>query len=307
MRPWPPEGALLDAPENRQATSSPIALAEAAARRRVLEAKAVKCGKDRALFVDLGCMAGVIERDEGALGVKEGETRDVALLTRVGRPVQFVVTGFRTGPNGERIAICARRLAQRACVDTYLDSLVPGDAVPAVVTHSERFGAFCDVGAGVCALLPVDCISVSRIRHPAERLIPGQKIRTLLKSRDALGRLTLTMKELLGTWDENAALIEAGETVTGIVRGVEPYGVFVELTPNLAGLAEARSDCVPGQGCVAYIKSVNPEKMKIKLSIVSLSDAPAPRTPLRYFSDAPHVDRFVYSPAECERVVETVF
>ena len=31
-------------------------------------------------------------------------------------------------------------------------------------------------------------------------------------------------------------------TVAGIVRSVEPYGVFVELTPNLAGLAELRGN-----------------------------------------------------------------
>ena len=43
------------------------------------------------------------------------------------------------------------------------------------------------------------------------------------------------MKELLGTWLENAAAFAAGETVVGLVRSVEPYGVFVELAPNLAG------------------------------------------------------------------------
>lgn len=54
------------------------------------------------------------------------------------------------------------------------------------------------------------------------------------------GRICLSQRELLGTWEENASLFEQGETVAGIVRSVEDYGIFVELTPNLAGLAEFR-------------------------------------------------------------------
>ena len=56
-------------------------------------------------------------------------------------------------------------------------------------------------------------------------------IRAVVKSIEN-GRITLSHKELLGTWEENVALFSAGETVAGIVRSVEPYGIFVELSPN---------------------------------------------------------------------------
>ena len=39
-----------------------------------------------------------------------------------------------------------------------------------IVTHIEPFGAFCDVGCGISALLPIDCMSVSRISSPADRV-----------------------------------------------------------------------------------------------------------------------------------------
>ena len=61
-----------------------------------------------------------------------------------------------------------------------------------------------------------------------------------IKNRDAQGRFVLTIRELLGTWAENAARFTVGETVVGIVRSVEEYGTFVEIAPNLAGLAESR-------------------------------------------------------------------
>ncbi len=56
------------------------------------------------------------------------------------------------------------------------------------VTHIEPFGAFCDVGCGISALLPIDCMSVSRISSPADRVSVGQQILCALKNRDAQGR-----------------------------------------------------------------------------------------------------------------------
>ena len=58
----------------------------------------------------------------------------------------------------------------------------------------------------------------------------------------------------LGTWSENAACFAAGETVVGIVRSVEEYGVFIEIAPNLAGLAEADSTLRPGQAVKMCIR-----------------------------------------------------
>ena len=98
--------------------------------------------------------------------------------------------------------------------------------IPARVTHLESFGAFADVGCGVVALLPIDAISVSRIDHPRERLAPGMDIRTVVRAIEGT-RITLTHKELLGTWAENAAQFHAGETVAGIIRSVEPYGCLL--------------------------------------------------------------------------------
>ena len=94
----------------------------------------------------------------------------------------------------------------------------------------EPFGAFADIGCGVVSLLPIDAISVSRIDHPRERFSVGMDIRAMVRSVENR-RITLSHKELLGTWEENAAAFAPGETVAGIVRSVEPYGIFVELAP----------------------------------------------------------------------------
>ena len=129
----------------------------------------------------------------------------------------------------------------------------------------------------------------------------------MLKSRDGAGRLALSLKELLGTWAENAAQVSAGETVVGIVRSIEPYGVFVELAPNLAGLAEATPGAARGQLVSVYIKSILPERMKIKLVILQAAEKGGFRVPLKSFVDSAHLRRWIYSVPGAAHPVVTVF
>ena len=229
------------------------------------------------------------------------------MLTRVGRPTCFVIEGIDTDENGQPFYRLSRGEAQRMCKAEYLDQLQPGDILPCVVTHIEPFGAFCDVGCGISALLPIDCMSVSRISSPADRVSVGQQILCAIKSRDAQGRFVLTIRELLGTWAENAAAFTVGETVVGIVRSVEEYGTFVEIAPNLAGLAESCPDLHPGQAVSVYIKNILPEKMKIKLVIVNHALSQSHRFELRYFITEGHLDHWLYSTPESHKRIETDF
>jgi small subunit ribosomal protein S1 len=241
---------------------------------------------------------------------KNSETKDIAILTRVGKTVCFKVMGFEQDSKGDTVAILSRRSAQYECMENYISTLTPGDIIPTRITHLENFGAFVDIGCGIISLLSIDSISVSRIEHPSARINVGDSIFTVVKSIDADGRISVSERELLGSWEENAALFSEGETVRGIVRSVESYGVFVELTPNLAGLAEWRDDVYPGQTAAVYIKSIIPEKMKVKLVIIDLADEEHFRGCAEYFIDTDktrHIDSWQYSPGCCKRHIETVF
>ena len=302
-----PEGMRVGSAANHRAMLSEFALRDAAAEGRVLESRVLLCDSAHDLHVDLGCMKGVIPREEGAVGIDTGEVRDIALISRVGKPVCFRVTGFVPDGMGGVRAVCSRRAVQQDCVTQLVGTLRAGDVLTARVTHLESFGVFADIGAGLSALMPIDSISVSRIPHPNTRFVPGQDIRAVVKSVDERQRVTLTHKELLGTWEQNAGEFEAGQTVPGIVRSVERYGIFVKLAPNLAGLAEYTDGVEPGQGASVYIKSVLPERMKIKLIVVdTFHDIRQPQ-PVRYFTECEHIDRWVYSPDCCDKVIETIF
>ena len=309
-----PEGALSRTHENRMNLGSRKAFEDAAARGYIMESTCLMCDcTTMQLSVDLpDGIRGIIPRSEACYvpgAADGGDTKDIAIITRVGKAIQFKVADMYTTDSGETVAVLSRRLAQRECYLNYISALIPGDIIPARVTHLEPFGAFCDIGCGIISLLTVDKISVSRISHPADRFRPGEYINAVVMSRDNSGRIYLSHRELLGTWEENAASFSPGQTVTGIIRSVEDYGIFVELSPNLAGLAELSDGAIPGACCSVYIKSIIPERMKIKLVLIDTCGT-AEVTPCKYFIDTDttsHIDSWRYSPLMCRKTVETEF
>lgn len=300
-----PEGSLINTEENRAYLSSADMIAQAAVEGKILEATVTMCDSDYNLHVDLGVMRGIIPRNECA-ACTDGAVKTSAIISRVDRPVIFKISETESLTQG-KFAVLSRRRVQEECMDHYINALCPGDIISAKVTHLDDYGAFCDIGAGVSALMPIDCISVSRIPHPSSVLRCGQFIKAAVKSRDALGRITLTMKELLGTWEENAAFFHVGDTVPGIVRSIEKYGIFVELTPNLAGLSEYVPGVEPGARTAVFIKSINPARMKIKLIITEDTGDLPPMSGIRYFFSGKHMDRFDYAPSSCLKKITTVF
>ena len=313
---YKPEGSRIATRENRDFLATPAGLERAMNSGAIVEGIVTLCDSRMCLHVDLHCAHGIIEPEE-AVFCRPGEVRkDIALITRVGKPVAFRILSLEM-QNGRLTARLSRRLAQQDCMRYHLLSLHPGDIIPARVTHLEPFGAFLDIGCGLSSLLSVDCISVSRISHPRDRLNVGSELSVVVKTLDReSGRIYVSLRELLGTWEENAVDFEAGQTVAGIIRSIESYGVFVELTPNLAGLAELREGCTEslrdkiGQSVAVYIKSIMPERMKIKLVLVDCATSQPPRPQLHYFVDpatTPHLSHWVYSPPCCRKTVETVF
>ena len=107
---------------------------------------------------------------------------------------------------------------------------------------------------------------------------------------------------------ENASWFRPGETVRGTVRSVQDYGSFIELAPNLSGLADAREGLSPGDGVSVFIKSIRPERMKVKLQVIEKLPPDGSLPPLRYQITDGRLEHWVYSPPNYEKApVETVF
>lgn len=146
-----------------------------------------------------------------------------------------------------------------------------GQIVNGTVTGIKPYGAFIEIDDGPVGLAFIEDLSIVRIKSPEERLQVGQKIKCMIKAIDEeTGRINLSYKDCLGTWDENIQSFKEGMTVKGIVRDAEKNknGIFIELTPNLVGMTEYTEKLEYGQTVDVCIKKIVPEKKKVKLTIM---------------------------------------
>ena len=140
-----PEGQLIDTPQNRAMLRCSATLQEAFLAGKVLEARAVICDSEHNLIVDLGFCRGIIPREECAIGIRDGSTRDIAIISRVNKPVCFTITDIGRDVHGNLAPVLSRRMVQEQCLAQYIGSLRCGDIIDCRVTHLEPFGCFVEL------------------------------------------------------------------------------------------------------------------------------------------------------------------
>lgn len=147
-----------------------------------------------------------------------------------------------------------------------------GQIIEGKVQSIKPYGAFIKLENGETGLVYIEDLSVARIKSPEERIKVGQNIQVKVKSiNKENNKIMLSYKDTLGTWEENADKFKEGTCVKGIVRETEKHknGIFIELTPNLVGMAEYTEQLQYGQEVDVYIRRIIPEKKKIKLVVTN--------------------------------------
>lgn len=290
-RPYLPEG-YLPAPVVTQSH-----ITAALDSKEILTARPSRCDAQHTLHFHFGGITGQMNPSHACAPWVSGAGRDIALLSRVGKDTCFQVESLSTDDAGRTTATLSRTSAQEQAINHLRSTLAVGDILPAVVTHLASFGAFVDIGCGIVALMPIANSGVSRITHPKERFTVGQNLKVVVTAFDKdTYRITVSHKELLGSWMENASYFSAGDTVRGVVRSVKDYGCFVELTPNLSGLTDVTDGIQAGDWVSVYIKSIRPDVMKIKLQIIQTIPTPPEGMPIRYAITDGHIDGWQYAP-----------
>ena len=237
----------------------------------ILQGRVTKCDNEYNLHIEnVDGIKAIIPREEVEAIYTDslGHPKTSICTNKVNRLVQFQVSEFFEKDN---TVVLSRKKVGMQAVRWAMTDLKPGDIVKGIITNICPFGAFVEIGGGVSGLLRIEDISVARIKSPFERFKIGQKINVMIKyiSREN-SRIDLTYKELLGTWEENVKNIKEGKVVQAIVREKEKNnkGIFIELTPNLVGLAEYTEAIEYGQKVNVLVKKIIPEKKKIKLILV---------------------------------------
>ena len=234
----------------------------------ILQGVVEKCDEDYNLYVKLDDgKNGIIPRKEvEAINLEEnGLPKTNLCIGKVHKYVQFKVKGEEKGN-----IILSRKEVQEDVLDSIKTDLEVGQVVNGIVKNITRYGAFIDIGGGIVGLAHIEDLSVARIKSPFERIKIGQKVKIVVKYIDReTGRINLSYKETLGTWEENAQNFSTGMKTKGIVRETEKNknGIFIELAPNLVGMAEYKEGLNYGEKIDIFIKKIDYDKKKVKLII----------------------------------------
>lgn len=228
-----------------------------------------KCDENYNLHIKLNNgLEGVIPRKEvEAFNLDEnGLPKTNLCVGKVHKYVQFKIKE-KEGNN----YILSRKDAQNEVLDYVKKDLQEGQVVNGIVKNITPYGAFIDIGGGIVGLVHIEDLSVARIKTPYERIKIGQKLNIVVKSIDRKqGRINLSYKEQLGTWEENANNFKVGMKIQGIVRETEKNknGIFIELAPNLVGMAEYEEGLNYGEKVDVTIKKIDYDKKKVKLVVL---------------------------------------
>ena len=158
---------------------------------------------------------------------------------RVGKTVRARVVG-RRALDGVAVVSCRPSTLDQPFLS--LDELAPGMDVRGEVVAVEPYGAVVKLAPGVKALCPPHHVSDVPGRVTSSKVREGAVLKFRVLSVDlARRRAAVTHKKALVKSELAvvASLADAapGATSHGVVTGVEPYGVFVQLWGNVRGLA----------------------------------------------------------------------
>lgn len=211
----------------------------------------------------------IIPRDEASSIVgDDGLVEEKHIINKKGKILHTCIKDILKIDDKVELVLSKKMLELKVRRWMYMH-LKEGMKLKGVVVSTTEYAAFVDVGGGVTGILKVQDMTDLMLQNAGDMFKPGQRIEVVVKRYDRdTGRIELSYKELLGTFEENVKKFKEGDIVEGIIRNRIKSGVFVELKPNLVGLAEHVNGIEYGQKVLVSIKRINVEKKKIKLIII---------------------------------------
>jgi small subunit ribosomal protein S1 len=157
------------------------------------------------------------------------------------------------------------------------------------VTNITDYGAFVELEEGVEGLVHVSEMDwTNKNVHPSKVTHVGDEVEVMVLDIDTeRRRISLGMKQCQANpWEEFAQTHAKGDRVTGTVKSITDFGVFVGLEGGIDGLVhlsdlswtesgeEAVRHFQKGQEVEAVVLSVDPERERISLGIKQLEEDP---------------------------------
>ena len=242
----------------------------------------VKNITDYGAFVDLGGVDGLLHVTD----ISWQRINHPSEVLNVGQTVKVQVIRFN--PETQRISLGMKQLE----ADPWegVEAKYPkGMTLTGRVTNITDYGAFVVLEPGIEGLVHVSEISWTKKNvHPGKIVATSQEVEVMVLDVDPVKRrISLGMKQVApNPWEAFAAASPVGSTITGEIKNITEFGLFVGLTEELDGMVhmsdiswdlsgeEALGQFTKGDTVSAKVLDIDVEKERISLGIKQLANDP---------------------------------
>lgn len=184
--------------------------------------------------------------------------------------------------DGKGIVASGRSVAEKKADqvrERAFNTLEEGQILTGTVKRLQPFGAFVDIG-GIDGLIHLNDLSWKRVKKPEEVVQVGDVIKvSIIKIDEATKKIGLRLADVVDNpWTHIRDYFKEGDTLTGTVTRLQPFGAFVEVIDGIEGLvhisqiAEERiskpqEKLALGESVSVKVLTIDPEEQKLSLSI----------------------------------------
>ena len=238
---------------------------------------------------EYGAFVEVEEGMEGLIHVSEmswtGKIKHPSQMLSVGDIVEAMILNVDVAK--KRISLSMKQLEPNPW-DTIAEKYPVGSIIEGEIKNITDFGVFIGIDEGIDGLVHISDMSwTQKINHPSERYKKGDEVQAVILDIDKENeRFSLGIKQLTpDPWDAVPEKYKCGTRVTGTVKNVTDFGLFVELEEGIEGLVHV-SQLPKGEQSKplkrfqimdeiqAEVVNVSQEDKRIGLSIRKVEDHP---------------------------------
>jgi small subunit ribosomal protein S1 len=242
----------------------------------------VKNLTDYGAFVDLGGVDGLLHITD----MSWKRIKHPSEIVNVGDEIDVKVLKYDRERN--RVSLGLKQLGEDPWVE--IKARYPENTkVRATVTNLTDYGCFAELEEGVEGLVHVSEMDwTNKNVHPSKIVQVGDEVEVMILDIDEeRRRISLGIKQCFqNPWDHFAENFTKGDKISGTIKSITDFGIFIGLEGNIDGLVhlsdiswdepgeEAVREYKKGDDLETVILSVDPERERISLGIKQLSDDP---------------------------------
>ena len=242
----------------------------------------VKNLTDYGAFVDLGGVDGLLHITD----MSWKRIKHPSEIVNVGDEIDVKVLKFDRERN--RVSLGLKQLGEDPWVA--IKARYPENTrVKAVVTNLTDYGCFAELEEGVEGLVHVSEMDwTNKNIHPSKVVQLGDEVDVMVLDIDEeRRRISLGIKQCFqNPWDGFAENFKKGDKISGSIKSITDFGIFIGLDGNIDGLVhlsdiswdetgeEAVRNYNKGDEIETVILSIDPERERISLGIKQLEDDP---------------------------------